>query len=166
MNYLRSVSISDQATVLASSSETRSARGCLLSILVRVEVEMAEVRRITPSDRVEGDPTAGMIREEAFSTERSWAGLVRTAPQMTSGWHHHGDNETTIYVLSGACRLECGPGGREVIEGSPGDFMLIPAHTIHRESNPWDGESHLIVVRSGHGRPTFNVEGPEPLLDG
>jgi len=73
---------------------------------------MGVVRKATPSDRVGSDPTAGMVREEAFNTQRSWAGSVRTAPHVTSGWHHHGDNETTIYVLSGVCRLESGPGGK------------------------------------------------------
>jgi hypothetical protein len=32
---------------------------------------------------------------------------------------------------------------------------------IHRESNPTDVESQIIVVRSGTGEPVFNVEGPE-----
>ncbi len=119
------------------------------------------VQKVVRSDRLESDPTAGMVREEAFHTERSWAGLVRTAPHMTSGWHHHGDNETTIYVVSGACRLESGPGGKVVLEGHAGDFMLVPPQTIHRESNPSEKESHLIVVRAGSGPPTINVEGPE-----
>jgi len=122
---------------------------------------MGVVRKVSPSDRVESDPTAGMVREEAFDTKLSWAGLVRTAPHMTSGWHHHGDHETTIYVLSGVCRLESGLGGNVITEGHKGDFMLVPPQTVHRESNPSDEESHLIVVRAGSGAPTINVDGPQ-----
>ena len=119
------------------------------------------IRRVTPHERREGDPTAGMIREEAIATPGTWAGLVRTAAGATSGWHHHGDHETTIYVAAGELRLEYGPGGRDVVVGSEGDFCFIPPGTIHRESNPGADESRLVVVRAGTGTPTVNVEGPE-----
>jgi uncharacterized RmlC-like cupin family protein len=33
---------------------------------------------------------------------------------MISGWHHHGDHESVIYVLSGALRMEFGSGGSDV----------------------------------------------------
>jgi len=42
-----------------------------------------------------------MIREEAVATDGMWAGFVRTAPRMTSGWHHHGRFESLIYVQTG-----------------------------------------------------------------
>ena len=122
---------------------------------------MSVDRKVAPAQRVGSDPTAGIVGEEAIKTGRSWAGLVRTAPLMTSGWHHHGDHETTVYVLSGVCRLESGPGGKTVIEGHRGDFLLVPPQTVHRESNPSDEEGHLIVVRAGSGTPTINVEGPQ-----
>lgn len=122
---------------------------------------MATVRRITPAERIEGDPTQGMVREEAIATDRMWAGLVRTAPGMISGWHRHGESETTVYVLSGLIRLEFGPGGGEAIEGRPGDFVLVPAGLVHRESNPGQEESRVIVIRAGSGPPTTNVDGPE-----
>ncbi len=121
---------------------------------------MANVRKITADERSEGDPTAGMIREEAILTDRLWAGFVRTAPGSTSGWHHHGDHDTSIYVLRGALKLEFGPDGSDVVEGAPDDFILIPPNTVHRESNPSGAESHLIVVRAGEGPPTVNVDGP------
>ena len=118
------------------------------------------VIKITPSERREGDPTYGMIREEAFVTDGMWAGLVRTAAGMTSGWHHHGDHDTTIYVLSGGLKMESGPHGADVVEAEAGDFVLVSRGTVHRESNPTDVESQLIVVRAGTGPPTINVDGP------
>ncbi|HVA73272.1 MAG TPA: cupin domain-containing protein [Acidimicrobiales bacterium] len=101
-----------------------------------------------------------MIREKAIEVDGLWAGLVRTAPGMTSGWHHHGEYETSIYIAQGTLRMESGPGGSEVVEAVAGDFLHVPKHAIHREGNPGDQESHLIVVRAGQGTPTINVEGP------
>lgn len=120
------------------------------------------VTRVGPEERVEGDPTLGMVREQAIVTDGMWAGFVRTEGHMTSGWHHHGDYDTTIYVLTGVLRMECGPGGASVVEAGPGDFVHVPKEAVHRESNPADADSHLVVVRAGHGPPTVNVHGPAP----
>jgi uncharacterized RmlC-like cupin family protein len=119
------------------------------------------VRRIAPEERAEGAATAGMVREEAVATVRMWAGLVRTAAGMTSGWHHHGEYETAIYVMSGALRMEFGSGGEETLEGRPGDFLYVAPGAAHRESNPTDEESHIVVVRSGLGTAVVNVDGPD-----
>ena len=119
------------------------------------------VRVVRPEDRTEGQPTTGMRREEAVSTDRSWAGYVTTEAGMVSGWHHHGDHESHIYVVSGALRMESGPGGRDVVEAQPGDFVFVPPHTVHREGNPTSQDSTIIVVRAGRGEAVFNVEGPE-----
>jgi uncharacterized RmlC-like cupin family protein len=79
---------------------------------------------------------------------------------MTSGWHHHGEYETSIYVASGALRMKSGPGGSATVEAGPGDFLPVPPGAIHREGNPGADESHLVVVRAGHGPPVVNVDGP------
>jgi uncharacterized RmlC-like cupin family protein len=118
------------------------------------------VRHVTAAARTEGEATPGMVREQAFSTEATWAGLVRTEAGMVSGWHHHGDYETSVYVVSGVLRMESGPNGEDVIEARPGDFVYVPKSAIHREGNPSTEESHVVVVRSGHGPAVINVEGP------
>jgi uncharacterized RmlC-like cupin family protein len=124
--------------------------------------EPDSVAHILPHRRVEADPTPGMVREQAIAADGLWAGLVRTRPGMTSGWHHHGDHDTSIYVVSGALLLESGPGGSSVVEAQPGDFVHVPKGAIHREGNPGDSESHLVVVRAGSGPTTINVDGPPP----
>ena len=121
----------------------------------------AGVRLIRPAERAEGPATAGMTREEAVATESMWAGFVRTAPGMTSGWHHHGRFESVIYVATGALVMEFGPGGTESVEARPGDFLHVAPGAVHRESNPTAAESHIIVVRSGSGEAVINVDGPE-----
>jgi uncharacterized RmlC-like cupin family protein len=102
-----------------------------------------------------------MHREEAVATDRSWAGHVTTEAGVVSGWHHHGDHESHIYVVSGALRMESGPGGRDVVDAGPGDFVFVPPHTVHREGNPTDADAELVVVRAGSGEVVVNVDGPE-----
>jgi uncharacterized RmlC-like cupin family protein len=119
------------------------------------------VRLIPPEARTEGTATAGMAREEAVATGHMWAGLVRTAAGMVSGWHHHGAYETTIFVTSGALLMEFGPRGAESFEAKPGDFVYVARGAIHRESNPSDEEARIVVVRSGSGDPVINVDGPD-----
>jgi uncharacterized RmlC-like cupin family protein len=119
-----------------------------------------EVRRIAPDERTPGQLTPGMSREEAVATDRMWSGLARTDAGMVSGWHHHGDYESIIYVLSGTLHMEFGAGGSEVLDADPGDFVYVAKGAIHRESNPSDMESEVVVVRAGSGDPVFNVDGP------
>jgi uncharacterized RmlC-like cupin family protein len=117
------------------------------------------VRLVRPDERIlAAAQTAGMIREEAIQTDHLWAGIARTKPGNT-GWHHHGEWETVAYVIAGACRLEFGLGGREVVVGEPGDYIFIPKGVIHRESNPTEGEQALVIVRFGAG-PVIGVDGP------
>ena len=108
----------------------------------------------------ESIPTVGMTREEAVSSGRLWAGIVRTAPRASSAWHHHAACETAIYVVSGRVRMESGPGGRIVSEARAGDFFHVPSGSIHRETNPGESEAVLVVVRAGSGPAVVNVEGP------
>jgi uncharacterized RmlC-like cupin family protein len=116
-----------------------------------------QVTLVTAGERVEADPTPGMVRERAFAAAGLWAGVVHTEAGAASGWHHHGDHETAIYVVSGRLRMDTE--GRS-LEAGPGDFLHVPAHAVHREANPGDEPSQLVVVRSGEGPTTVNVEGP------
>ncbi len=111
------------------------------------------------------DPTPGMSRRMAAHSEGMWTGTVDTEPGATSGWHHHGEHETTLYVVSGRMRLESGPGGRDVVEAGPGDFLRVPAGAVHRESNPSDEAARAVIVRCGSGAPTVNVDGPARAAD-
>lgn len=122
--------------------------------------EAEPVVRITEQERRPGAPTPGMHREEAVATETTWAGFVRTDAGMISGWHHHAEYESVIYVLTGRLRMESGPGGVSVVEAGPGDFLFVPRGSIHREGNPTEVEGTAVVVRSGRGDPVVNVEGP------
>jgi uncharacterized RmlC-like cupin family protein len=123
--------------------------------------EITKVTLVRASERtLAAGQTPGLVREEAISNEHLWTGIAKTEPGMRSGWHHHGDWETIAYVIAGACRLEYGPGGREVALAEPGDYLYIPKGEIHRESNPTEGEQALVIVRFGSGPVLFPAEGP------
>ena len=120
------------------------------------------VRIVRADEAVAADPTPGMNRRKAFTAPGLWAGIVHTEPGATSGWHHHAGHETSLYVVAGRLRLEFGPGGRDVVEAGPGDFIHVPAGAVHRESNPDDAPSTAVIARTGEGPPTVNVDGPAP----
>jgi uncharacterized RmlC-like cupin family protein len=119
------------------------------------------VRRIGRDDLRRESSTPGMLRREAVSTDGMWAGLVETEPGAISGWHHHGSYESTLHILGGRMRMESGPGGSEVHEAGPGDFLYVPPYAVHREGNPSSEPGVAVVVRAGSGQPVFNVDGPE-----
>jgi uncharacterized RmlC-like cupin family protein len=121
-----------------------------------------EVVVVTPGDRTAGPPTPGMVRQQALATGDLWAGYTRTEAGMMSGWHHHGEYETVVYVLSGALRMESGPDGSSIVEARPGDFVYVPKGAVHRESNPAAEPADLVVVRAGRGESNVNVDGPAP----
>ena len=117
------------------------------------------VRVLHPDDLVEADPTQGMRRSMAFQAPLLWAGKVETAPGAVSGWHHHDTNESCLYVVAGVLRLEY-EGHDGFLDAQPGDFVHVPAHTVHRESNPGSEVSVAVIARSGGGIPTVNVDRP------
>ena len=104
------------------------------------------------------DSQPGILREEAFAKPGLWAGRSTTEPGVTSGWHHHGEADTIVYVLSGTVVIEF---GNDMVKAREGEFLLIPSGLVHRESTPHDGPSMSIVIRAGgQGPPTVEVDGP------
>jgi uncharacterized RmlC-like cupin family protein len=117
------------------------------------------VRVIRAADLEAADPTPGMSRSRAFEVPSLWAGRVETAAGAVSGWHHHDTNETSLYVVSGVLRLEF-EGHDGYVDALAGDFVHVPAFTVHRESNPTPEPSVAVIARAGGGRPTVNVDPP------
>ena len=116
------------------------------------------ITKVTPSQRTVGHSTPGMRREAGVVLDDVWSGAVTTEPGAVSGWHHHGDHDTVVYVLRGAFRVETADG---VVQGDPGDFVHVPARTVHRESNPTHEPAEVVLVRRGTGEVVVNVEGPQ-----
>jgi uncharacterized RmlC-like cupin family protein len=115
------------------------------------------VRKVAVDALTPGHPTDGVVREEAIVVGDLWSGRALTEPGVASGWHHHGEHDTIAYVVRGALRVET---TTDVVQGGPGDFVHVPAHTVHRESNPTTETSEVVVIRRGTGPVVINVDGP------
>ncbi len=111
--------------------------------------------------------TTGMRREAAISPELTgsqtlWVGLVTTPAGMDGGWHHHGDCESAIYIVSGRGQFRWGKNGENVAQVSAGDFLSVPPNEIHHEQALGDEPLVMVVARGCSSTITVNVEGPPP----
>jgi uncharacterized RmlC-like cupin family protein len=109
--------------------------------------------RITPADRLTTvGQHAGMERSIAISrptvgAERLYTAIVSTAPGDRTRIHHHGDCETSIYILAGDARYTWGPTGTEhQMTAASGDVIYIPAGEIHVEENASVREPLVVVL--------------------
>jgi uncharacterized RmlC-like cupin family protein len=109
--------------------------------------------RVSPADRhttIGQHP--GMERSIAISapsvgSNRLYSALVSTAPGDRTRIHHHGDCETSIYILSGTADYTYGPTGLEhSFRAAAGDFIYIPAGEVHVEANASDSEPLVVVL--------------------
>jgi uncharacterized RmlC-like cupin family protein len=122
-----------------------------------------EAVRIGRGELVEIEGPPEIRRQQAFAKPGLWAGIATTQPGLVSGWHHHGDHDTIVYVLSGRLAIEFGEGGRQAVQVAAGDFLVIPSGLVHREGTPTGEPSESVVIRAGgDGPPTIEVDGPSP----
>jgi uncharacterized RmlC-like cupin family protein len=121
---------------------------------------MGTVRQVGAADLHEAAGTEGIQRWSAFSEEGFWAGVAQGEPDFDSGWHHHTDDHTIVYVIEGRMRIERGQHPEMSVEGAAGDFLHVPPHTIHREINPHREPVKAAVIRVGRGEPVVNVDAP------
>src|SRR5439155_20747720 len=58
-----------------------------------------------------------------------WAGWIQNEADDVSGWHHHGANDTHVYVIRGSMTIDFGPAGAVGIVARAGDFFIVPSQT-------------------------------------
>jgi uncharacterized RmlC-like cupin family protein len=130
--------------------------------------------RIRPADRqttIGQHP--GMERSIAISAptvgaRRLYSSIVSTAPGDRTRVHHHGDCETSIYILSGAAHYTFGPSGvEEAFDAAAGDFVYIPAGEIHVEANASATEPLVVVLTRNcpDSHVVYLDGGPDGALD-
>jgi uncharacterized RmlC-like cupin family protein len=117
------------------------------------------VRIVAAADRDTDTPqTPGLNREVAFDGRNPDARVLSgflsfVEPGAATGAHHHGDQETILYVLEGRARFRWGPSLENVAEAGAGDFVFIPAEIIHQEINASTAEPTSWVVVRSHPDP-------------
>lgn len=96
-----------------------------------------------------GSTRLGAIPGEARIESGLWAGTFLVEPGAWTGIHHHGAQETVVYVLEGEAVVRWGEKGESSATVRAGDFLHVPAWLIHREENPSEETAfRWIVVRS------------------
>ena len=109
--------------------------------------------RVTPAERSTSvGQNNDMERSIAVSAETVgsvglYSSVVTTGPGGRTRIHHHGECETSIYILAGRARYTWGPTGLEAsMEAGEGDFIYIPAGEIHVEENASTTEPLVVVL--------------------
>jgi len=104
--------------------------------------------------------TSGSARMSAIAAMHGivsslWAGIFVVEPSAKTGIHHHGEQDTVVYVLDGAATVRWGDFGEHSATVGAGDFLHVPSWLPHQEFNP--SKEHpfrWVVVRST----------PEPIV--
>jgi uncharacterized RmlC-like cupin family protein len=126
--------------------------------------------RITRNNQLDRNTpqSAGILRLAAINSELSSSshicgGVMIAQPHTASSVHHHGDQETIIYVLAGSGQVRWGRYGECSETVRPGDFVFIPAQLPHQELNPSAETVTWVVVRSGPQPLVVNLPGFDPI---
>ena len=110
--------------------------------------------------------TPGMTRAAAINAAKAgadklWAGTVSVHPNAKTGAHHHGEQESVIYVLKGRARMRWGESLEFFAEAGPGDFIYVPPYVPHQEINARPDEPlECVLVRSGQEPVVVNLDIP------
>src|ERR1700704_5235926 len=119
----------------------------------------AEIRIVSPAEFDPGTAqTPGSERRAAIApalgiASAIWGGLFEVEPGSRTGIHHHGEQETIAYVLSGGCEIRWGARGEYAAYAKAGDFIHVPAFLLHMEINPSKLEPFRWVVVRSTARP-------------
>lgn len=110
--------------------------------------------------------TPGMVREAGVSATLTgsrglWMGVAVNEPGQSSGAHHHGANESGIYILRGRVRFRWGERLEQVMDAEPGDFVFVPPFEVHLEENlDTTGPAELLLARNSQEQIVVNVADP------
>ena len=117
--------------------------------------DSSAIRIIHPREFDKGTlQTPGSERQTAVAPQLGvestmWGGMFEVKPGARTSIHHHGEQQTIAYVLSGVCEVRWGANGECGASAEAGDFIHVPAFLPHMEINPSDSQPfRWVVVRS------------------
>ena len=104
-----------------------------------------------------------VVSRDTVGSRGLYTSVVTTAPGGRTEIHHHGDCETSIYILRGRARFYSGDGLRDVVDADAGDFIFVPAREVHVEENASDSDDLVVLLsRNCDGSVVHYVEGTLP----
>ncbi len=103
------------------------------------------------------------VSRDTVGSKGLYSSIVTTAPGGRTEVHHHGDCETSIYILSGRARFYSGEALQDSVEANEGDFVYVPAGEVHVEENASATEALVVLLsRNCDGPVVHYVEGHIP----
>ena len=102
----------------------------------------------------ETQQTSGSLRMSAIAAMHGiassmWAGIFVVEPSAKTGIHHHGEQDTVVYVLEGEACVRWGDSGEHSTIAGAGDFLHVPSWLPHQELNTSkENPFRWVVVRS------------------
>jgi uncharacterized RmlC-like cupin family protein len=96
----------------------------------------------------ETSQTSGSLRLSAISATQGvasplWAGIFVVEPSARTGIHHHGEQDTIVYVLEGESLVRWGDHGEHSATAKAGDFPHVPAWLPHIRRSIFRRKSHF-----------------------
>ncbi|UPX13708.1 uncharacterized protein EKO05_0004207 [Ascochyta rabiei] len=118
-----------------------------------------QVKKASEITSPSGPQSDGMERIPAIvDMSNQICGTVMLAkPHSASAIHHHGEEDTIVYAVSGRGAI-VSDNGQKRQELAPGDFALIPAYAEHQEVNDGDEEVKWIITRGGRSPIVHNLD--------
>ena len=92
-------------------------------------------------------------RSYACEASRIWGGPFRVEPGARTGIHHHEEQHTIVYILSGSSYVRWGERGEFNATAQAGDFLYAPAWLPHQEINPSRGAPNTNDRATDHLQP-------------
>jgi uncharacterized RmlC-like cupin family protein len=104
-----------------------------------------------------------VVSRDTVGSQGLYTSIVRTAAGGRTEIHHHGECETSIYILSGRARFYSGDGLGDIVDADEGDFIYVPAFEVHVEENASSTDELVVLLsRNCDGSVVHYVEGTIP----
>jgi uncharacterized RmlC-like cupin family protein len=115
----------------------------------------ATIRLVRPGEFSEdtaqtpGSRRIGAIAPDHGIPSSMWGGLFTVPAGGQTAIHHHGKQDTVVYVLGGIALIRWGRRGEFSATAEPGDFVYVPAYLPHKEINlSEETDFRWVIVRS------------------
>ena len=130
-------------------------------MLVGDERKSRSTIHVIRPDQLNGETlqTSGSQRLSAISAAQGiasalWAGIFLVEPSAKTGIHHHGEQDTVVFVLEGEGIMRWGDRGEHRATVRAGDFLHVPSWLRHQGTESFHDDGIPVVVRST----------PEPIV--